>query len=318
MSCPPASRGPFHHALPAFGRGGMVGVTADAWGRWGADDELGAANLLGTGAARRGLACATDGTVVPLAAPIVAGRSFGLPGRPAPAHYMMRDGGDYAAGVPERGGFGYADDVVTLATHGVTHIDALSHIWRDGQMYNAIPASAVTSRGARRLGIQNVPPVVTRGLLVDAAPDGHRDPADRIGGEELARLVTAAGVEPEPGDALLVRTGWMPAQAAGRAGSSAWPGLDRSCTPFLAAAGFVLVGADNPAVEAFPSGDPACHVPLHVDLLRGHGVHLVELMDLEALARALRDAGRSTFLFVLAALPLVGAVGSPVAPVAVL
>ena len=296
----------------------MGDVTVDAWGRWGAHDEVGAANLLGTGAARRGLAEARDGTVVPLAAPIVAGRSFGLPGRPAPAHYMMRDGGDYAAGVSERAGFGYADDVVTLATHGVTHIDALSHIWRDGKMYNGFPASNVTSRGARRLGIDKVPPVVTRGLLVDAAPTGDRDPADRVGADELARLIAATGVEPEPGDALLVRTGWMPARVAGRADAAAWPGLDRSCAPSLAAAGFVLVGADNPAVEAYPSGDPACQVPLHVELLRGYGVHLVELMDLEALAGALRDAGRSTFLLVLAALPLVGAVGSPVAPVAVL
>src|SRR5262249_37836925 len=153
--------------------------------------ELGAVNLLGTVAARRGLACAQDGTVVPLAAPIVAGRSFGLPGRPAPAHYMMRDGGDYAAGVPERAGVGYADAVGTRATHGATHIDALSHIWRDGKMYNGIPASTVTSRGARRLGIQNVPPVVTRGLLVDAAPDGDRDPEDRIDAEELARRIAA-------------------------------------------------------------------------------------------------------------------------------
>jgi kynurenine formamidase len=53
---------------------------------------------------------------------------------------------------------------------------------------------------------------------------------------------------------------------------------------------------------------------LHVALLRGHGVHLAELMNLEELAAC----GRATFLFVLAPLPLVGAVGSPVAPVAVL
>jgi kynurenine formamidase len=295
------------------------GVTPAGWQRWGEYDEAGALNLLGADAVRRGLAAARDGTPVPLAAPIIAGQGLGLPGRPPAAHYMMRDGGDYAAGVPERAGFGYADDVVTLATHGVTHIDALAHIWRDGRMYNGFPASEVTSRGARRLGIDKVLPVVTRGILVDAAANGaDRDPRDRVGADELARLVAATGIDPEPGDALLVRTGWMPARQAGRADTSAWPGLDRTCAAFVAESGFVLVGGDNPAVEAYPSGDPDCVVPLHVDLLRGHGVYLVELLDLEALATALEAVGRSDFLFVLAVLPVVGAVGSPVAPVAVL
>ena len=76
----------------------------------------------------------------------------------------------------------------------------------------------------------------------------------------------------------------------------------------------VLVGADNVGVEAFPSSDPDCQVPLHIDLVRGHGVYFAELLDLADLAAS----GRSTFLFVLSVLPVVGAVGSPVAPVAIL
>ena len=286
------------------------------WGRWGPDDELGALNLLGPASVRRGLAAVRDGTVVPLAAPIVSGRGFGVAGRPDPAHYMLRDGGDYAAGLPERAGFGFADDVITVPAHGVTHVDALAHVWRDGQMYNGLPSSAVTSRGARRLGVDKMRPVVARGVLADCAPDGDRDPADRIGAGELADVVAGTGLE--AGDVLLVRTGWLGAFGAGRADAAAWPGLDRDCGPWLAERDVVLVGADNVGVEAFPSGDPDCQVPLHVDLLRGHGVYLAELMDLDALASALATAGRAEFLFVLAPLPFVGAVGSPVAPVAVL
>jgi kynurenine formamidase len=284
------------------------------WGRWGPDDELGALNLLGRPEVLRGVATVREGTVLPLAAPIRSGRGFGIVGRPAPAHYMVRDGGDYAAGLPERGGFGFADDVVMLPTHGVTHVDALAHVWRDGQMYNGNASGTVTSRGAARLGIEKMRPVVTRGILVDCAPGGTRDPGDRVHAGELSQLVAAGGSELEPGDALLVRTGWLPAFAAGRADAAAWPGLDADCGGWLAERGVVLVGADNVGVEAYPSGDPACQVPLHVDLLRGHGVYLAELMDLEALAAA----GRASFLFMLAPLRLVGAVGSPVAPVAVL
>jgi kynurenine formamidase len=286
----------------------------NGWGRWGPDDELGALNLLGPAEVLRGLGAVRDGTVLSLAAPIVSGQGFGIAGRPAPAHYMMRDGGDYAAGLPERAGFGFADDAVILATHGVTHVDALAHVWQNGQMYNGIPSATVSSRGAARLGIEKMRPVITRGVFVDGAPGGVRDAADRIHADELARLLAAGGSELVPGDALLVRTGWLPAATAGHADASAWPGLDRDCGDWLAERGVVLVGADNVAVEAYPSGDPGCQVPLHIGLLRGHGVYLAELMDLEQLAAA----GRSTFLFLLAPLRLVGAVGSPVAPVAVL
>lgn len=288
------------------------------WGRWGPDDELGALNLLGPADVRRGLAAVRDGTVVPLAAPIVSGRGFGVTGRPDPAHYMLRDGGDYAAGLPERAGFGFADDVITLPAHGVTHVDALAHIWRDGQMYNGFPSTAVTSRGARHLGVDKMRPVVARGVLADCAPGGDRDPGERIHAEELDRVLASTGAGLEPGDVLLVRTGWLAAFGAGRANTTAWPGLDRDCGPWLADRDVVLVGADNVGVEAFPSGDPDCQVPLHVDLLRGHGAYLAELMDLDALAASLAAAQRAEFLFVLAPLPFAGAVGSPVAPVAVL
>jgi kynurenine formamidase len=284
------------------------------WGRWGPEDELGALNLLGQAEVLRGLGTVRGGTVVSLAAPIVNGQGFGIVGRPAPAHYMLRDGGDYAAGLAERAGFGFADDAVTLCTHGVTHVDSLAHVWQDGQMYNGISSDTVTSRGAARLGIEKMRPVVTRGVFVDSAPGGIRDAGDRVHADELSRLLAAGDRELEPGDALLVRTGWLPAFVAGRADAASWPGLDADCGAWLAERGVVLVGADNVGVEAYPSGDPDCQVPLHVELLRGHGVYLAELMDLEALAAA----GRGTFLFVLAPLPLVGAVGSPVAPVAVL
>src|SRR5215467_7442599 len=205
-----------------------------SWGRWGDGDELGALNLLGAEQVRRGMAAVRDGVVVPLAAPIVAGRGFGVAGRPAPVHYMARDGGDYVAGRGEQGGFGYADDVVMLPTHGATHVDALSHVWREGRMYNGYPATDVSSRGARRLGVHNIRPIVTRGVFVDSAPGGYRDAGDRIDRQELAGLLAAADVRLESGDALLVRTGWLAEATAGRGDARAWPGLYGGCGPWLA------------------------------------------------------------------------------------
>jgi kynurenine formamidase len=284
------------------------------WGRWGRDDERGATNLLDPAAVLSAVAEVRSGEVLRLAAPIVGGRGFGLVGRPDPMHLMLRDGGDYAAGLPERGGFGFADDLLTVPTHGVSHLDALSHVWRDGLMYNGIPASSVTSRGARKLGIEKIPPIVTRGVFVDAARSGPRTAADPIHLDELRSLLDGAGVELRAADALLVRTGWMAAARAAEADALSWGGLHFDCGPWLAEREVVLVGADNPGVEAFPSGDPDCQVPLHLELTRGHGILLGELLDLEPLAAA----GRATFLFVVAPLPLVGGVGSPVVPLAIL
>lgn len=287
------------------------GVSEEA--RGGLDDEIGAARHAGPDAVRRGTAAVREGRAISLAAPIRNGAGFGLVGRTPPMHLMIRTGADYAAGLPERAGFGFADDVITLPTHGATHVDALAHVWRDGLMYNDFPAREVTSRGARHLGIEKMPPLVTRGVVVDACPGGLRPLAEPVRREELAGLVADAGVELEAGDALLVRTGWLAAAQAGEADGRTWPGLHHDCGPWLAERRVALVGADNPAVEVFPSFDPDCQVPLHIALIRGHGVYFSELMALDALC----GAGRSSFLFVLSALPLVGAVGSPVAPVAV-
>jgi hypothetical protein len=287
----------------------------DGWGRWGADDERGAANLVDGQATGRGLQAVRQRRVVSLAAPIVANRGPGVAGRPAPQHFMIRDGGDYAAGLPERAGFGFADDYLALPTHGVPHLDALAHVWQGGQLYNGHPATAVTSRGAAKCGIEKAGPIVTRGVLADLVPPGERwlPPGTRVSAGRLRQALTAAGITLERGDALLVRTGWQQAWAAGQADATSWPGLDAGCAEFLAGCGIAVVAADNPGVEAFPSGDPGCQVPLHVALLRGHGIYFCELLDLAELAAA----GQPGFLFVVAPLPIAGAVGSPVAPVAV-
>jgi kynurenine formamidase len=261
-----------------------------------------------------GLAQATRGQVISLATPIRAGQGFGLVGRAVPAHFMVRSGADYAAGLPEQAGFGFADDVIMMPTHGATHVDALSHVWRDETMYNGISSREVSSMGARRLGIDKMTPLVTRGVVVDFGGARLRSPGDPVRVDELRARLAAEQVQLQQGDALLLRTGWLSAAIRGEADGSSWPGLHPECGDFLADAGLALVGSDNPAVEAFPSPDPSCQVPLHIQLIRGHGIYFSELLALDELCAA----ERTTFLFVLAPLPLVGAVGSPVAPIAVL
>lgn len=289
-------------------------MTAPAW-RWDKSDEAGARNLVDNAATMRGVACVRTGEVIPLSILIEGGtRGPASPGRMPVQHFMVRDGCDYAGGLEERHGFGFTDDVIMLPTHGTTHIDALSHVLHDGCIYNGFPASTVTSRGASRCGIDKLSPIVTRGLFVDLAPPDEAEPGFAITADQLAAGIARAGIHPEPGDALLVRTGWLAAWRAGRASALQSSGLHHDCADWIVDCGFALVAADNVAVEVLPSRDPDCAVPLHLRLLLENGIYLAELLDLEALAAA----GRASFQLIVAPLRIKGGVGSPITPVAVL
>lgn len=283
---------------------------------WGEQDERGAANLVDGAATLRGIATVRTGQVLPLAVSIAAGdRGPGADMRAPPQLFLTRDGGDYAAGLPERPGYGFADDVVLMPSHGVTHIDALSHVWRDGVMYNGFSAFEVSSRGAARCGIDKVGPIVTRANFLDfGGTDGSADPARAISADDLAAEAVRLGLTPQAGDALLIRTGWLSAWRAGKAEKSSIAGLHHDCADWIVQSGFALVGADNLAVEVIPSQDPDCAMPLHIALMRDRGIYLAELFDLEALSAT----GRNEFLLSIAPLTICGGVGSPITPVAIL
>ncbi|MDP3676630.1 MAG: cyclase family protein [Novosphingobium sp.] len=283
-------------------------------GRFGPADERGAANLVDGAATLRGIAAAGRGRVVTLAVPIASNdRGAAAEMRAPPQHFMTRDGGDYAAGLAERAGYGFADDVIVLPTHGTTHIDALAHVWRDGIMYNGFSAATVTSRGAARCGIDKLGAIVTRALFVDFASDDDGDPTRAITSRDLQQKIAANGIVPEPGDALLVRTGWLKAWREGNADKHKTAGLHHDCADWIVKSGIALVAADNIAVEVIPSRDPQCAMPLHIAVTRDQGVYLAELLDLENLA----GPAPACVMLVIAPLAIRGGVGSPITPVAI-
>jgi len=282
------------------------------WGRWGPEDERGALNRITPDVVKRAVATVESGQPLSLAVPMAPGQGPIFAGRQPLQHFMTRHGGDYAAGLPEKG-FGFADDYLLVATHGTTHVDALSHIWQDGLMWNGFSSNTVTSRGAKYCDIAQAGPITTRAILVDL-DDGRDGPERPIAVDELAAGVAATGVTPEEGDALLIRTGWLRRWREGSATVEQWSGLHPECADWIDEQGFSLVGADNIAVEFGPAPDPLDAAPLHVALVRNCGIYLLELMDLEAVAAT----GRHAFLLCVAPMPLAGGVGSPVNPVAVL
>ena len=287
------------------------------WRRWGAEDELGTANLL---TAERVVAAAglvKTGRVFSLSLPLQDKSVPVLPGRPVPQHFLRRTGTDYIAGVSRKGGFQSMDDVIMLSTHGSTHMDALAHVGDEGKLYNDFPLASVRGNGASKLGMEKLPSLVGRGVLLDlCAHRGveHLPGGEAITGEMLDGCARAQGTPVEAGTIVLIRTGWL--SVFRTKGSETFfaqePGIGLDAAHWLAERDVVAIGADNYAVEVIPTetGIPA---PVHRYLIRDCGMYLMELFNLDELA----SENVREFLFVAAPLQIVGGLGSPLNPLAI-
>ena len=289
----------------------------NAWNRWGADDERGALNFIGPEEVKRASGLVRTGEVLRLAQ-LLSSKT------PVPAHrcglqhFMGRDGGDYAvAGSKRPGGFQFAEDTVVMPLHIGTHVDALCHAWYDDKLYNGYLGDSIRSTtGAARLGVEKMPPIFTRGVLLDLVRLKGRllEPGESIGAADMDAAAAAAGVQPGRGDAVLLRTGWLESQKGVKNPSfDIEPGINIEAAMWLVARDVAIVGADNFAVEVLPFPEGKVF-PVHQCLIRDFGVPLLEGLMLDPLVAS----GRHEFLFVASALPIVGATGSPLAPVAVL
>ena len=288
----------------------------NTWNQWGAEDERGALNYIGPAEVRRATALVRSGEVLRLAQ-LLSSKT------PVPAHrcglqhFMGRDGGDYAAGAGRPGGFQFAEDSVMMPLHIGTHVDALCHAWYDDQLYNGYLGNTIRSTtGAARLGVEKMPPIVTRGVLLDLVRLKGRVLADgeSIGIADLQAAAAAAGVLPGRGDAVLLRTGWLEAQkGVKKVDFNAEPGIDTDAAQWLAECCVAMVGADNFAIEVLPFPEGKVF-PVHQLLIRDFGVPLLEGLMLDPLVAS----GRHEFLFIASPLPIIGATGSPLAPVVVL
>lgn len=281
------------------------------WGRWGERDERGAANLLDAKRVTAAARLASSGRVFQLGLPLGAATAT-PPRRTAPAHDMDRHAGHYAARTtPPRAQF--ADDSIRLAVHTGSHVDALAHVWYGEQLYNGFPRESVAAEGALHCGVEQLGPIVARGVLLDFAEEGPLEDDRAITAAELEQRAEEQGVEVGAGDVVLVRTGWWSAYS-GRPGQTfeREPGPDLEAACWLAERDVAAVGADNFAFEVMPSGLDSVFA-VHELLLRDCGIPILEGLALDELAHE----WVYEFLFVAAPLQLVGATGSPVNPLAI-
>lgn len=303
------------------------------WGRWGPDDELGTLNHIRPEDVARAAQLVRDGRPFSLAIPLdEQGPQTGGFGRFNPIHLMIRNGSDAVTGTVVRDFYGGrdrwirgTDDILILPLQAGTQWDSLAHVIFEDHLYNGYDATLVGSRGALRNGISVARErVVGRGVLLDLPRSQRRrwlEPGEPIHAADLDACATAEGVAIGRGDIVLVRTGQIAqcrdAGSWGTYAAGSAPGLGLDAAPWIFDHEIAALATDTWGAEVLPNETPDVFQPLHIILITHMGLLLGEIFDLEALAADCAADGRYEFLFSGVPLPITGAVGSPVNPLAI-
>ena len=207
-------------------------------------------------------------------------------------------------------GHSSAADAIALGSHVGTHIDALSHFSCDGKLHGGLDVDTLQSYGGglRAHSVDTIAPILRRAILLDLAPGEPLSEDHEITPAELD--AAAQGLEIRPGDMVLLRTGWARfySDAKRFVNETKCPGPGLDGARWLSAHRIFAAGSDTVAFEKVPA--PA--MPVHVHLLVESGIHIIECLNLDALAAEhIRE-----FLFVGAPLKIQGATGAPLRPLA--
>lgn len=289
---------------------------------WGKDDQLGAANLLTPEKRLAALKSIESGKLYDLSHVFGAGAPAMQPNQPP---FLMSMWATWRDAIRRRRKMGFTNDAgvnierIEMTTHVGTHIDALGHVSNGDRLYNGIDAAEVlTDWGLSKLGIDQAPPMITRGVLLDVATlDGgpHLEPGRVVTPEELEQAAARAGIAIEPGDFALIRTGWGRYFDVDNARYlSGEPGIDVPGARWLTERGVTAIGADTMALEVLPNPDHSKGLPVHQHCLAEAGVHIIENLMLEELAAD----GVTSFCLIVLAPKIRGATGAPVRPVAII
>ena len=315
---------------------GEIGARAEAfrnWGRWGEHDVLGTLNFIDPAKRVEAAALVSSGESISLAQRFdTNGPQKGWRRRTNPVHTMTDTGLD-----AERGnqgfphGIGGADDVISMPLQCSTQWDGLGHIFDHGSAWNGRRAGdVVTSEGDLVTGIEHAASaIVSRGVLLDVGrflepetgelPDGYA-----ITAADLDACIRAQGpsAEVRRGDIVLVRTGQytrVHREGWGDYAGGAAPGLSLTTAGWLHRTEIAAIATDTWGFEVRPNEfDVPAFQPLHQVVIPNLGLTIGEMWNLDALADACATAGRWEFLLSAPPLPITGAVGSPINPVAIL
>jgi kynurenine formamidase len=280
--------------------------------KWGADDQRGSGNHMGPESVLKAARLIKTGQVFELGRvlqediPLVAWRRFEI--------FTKRT--RYDAGTNRRSS--NEELVVSEIGQVGTQFDTFSHQMIGDSLYNCVAITdAATRTGFRRFGVEQVGALMTRAVLIDvAALKGAAilPVSYEITPQDLQDALRSERVALEPGDAVLIHTGWGAHWGVDNAryqGSS--PGIGVAAAEWLARQDPMLVGADNGGVEVAPNPDRDLAGPVHQIMLVVNGIHLLENLRLDELAAS----GAYEFAFIVEPLKILGGTGSTVAPIAI-
>ena len=280
------------------------------WGRWGKDDQLGTLNLITPAVRLEATKQVRSGVSVSLARDLNTEKAID---NPDPFRDSMNLGVD--------GKFNM--DTYTVNFHGFafSHIDALSHTYYDGHLYNGFPDSSITASGATVLDTALYRDgILTRGVLVDipwlrGLP--YLEANAFITGADLDAWEAKTGVHIHSGDAVAIRTGrWARRDAKGPWDiSAASAGLDPSAIVWLRKRDVaVLIG--DAAHDAIPSAVEGVDFPIHVLAITAMGMPLADQCNLEDVAKEAQKLHRHTFMLTIAPPRIKGGTGALANPIA--
>ena len=280
--------------------------------KWGAGDERGAANHMKPATVMRAAQLIKTGEVIELGhvlsadMPISSTRQFNVHTK----RTFMN---------PQSNRRGSNEELLTSEIGQVgTQFDGFAHQSIEYSHYNCFKTDEISTRtGFTKLGIEKVGTLMTRGVLIDvAALKGVDMLGDtyEITPQDLQQALQRQNVTLQPGDAVLIHTGWGRLFAKDNARyMKSCPGIGVAAAEWLAKQDPLLVGSDNWPVEVAPNPDKEISLPVHQIMLVVNGIHLLEIMKLDDLAAK----KVYEFAFVMQPLKLKGFTGSTVAPSAI-
>ena len=278
--------------------------------RWGAADRRGSMNLMTPERARAAAALVRTGEIVECGQTLNQQMPF-FGTRRFDVHLKQT----FMNPQPNRRGSNEEVAVGEIGQVG-TQLDAFPHQTIGEEGYNCVNIPRISGRGGfTEMGVDTVGTIFTRGILIDVAalkgvpilPDAYE-----ITPEDLQAALARQGTRMEEGDAVIVHTGWGLLWGRDNARFVAsCPGLGVAAAEWVLRRSPMLMGSDNWPVECSPSKTmPGASLPVHQLALAVHGVHLLENMKLDALARR----GQHEFAFAVQPLKIQGGSGSTVAP----
>ncbi|HEX8536009.1 MAG TPA: cyclase family protein [Cystobacter sp.] len=289
---------------------------AEEWSpsKYGPNDELGAANLLSPELVLKAAKLVKTGKTYPLAVqvnkdlPAFRHRGFKL--------YNIQPGQQAGLSTGPNA-FTFNDEMVVAWTGVGTQLNGIGHIGIDHVYYNGNKAADfVTVEGVKKLGIEKVPPIVTRGVVLDMTAHYGKPivPADtEFTVADIEAVLKRQGITLQKGDVVLFNTGWL--ELIGKDNKrflEVEPGIGMEAAKWLAAKGIIAFGGDTWASEVYPNKTGE-EFPVNQFMLAKNGIYNLELIDSRALVR---DKAWE-FLFVLGQPLYTGSTQVNVNPVAI-